>query len=1558
MERAMGAPIERPPEEATNVELEEWGQKIMRGILDTTFTELSIKNEVFWQRAAMQHLREVQKIENPEGGKEDVGKRELDTLEKSNLQKHKRELIAANQLITYNQYLPEVIQEVITFTELYKNEFQEMLPSLPQADRTKLLQEYRQAVEYLFVLKKAMDERRNYANARLLDKRIREIQVFLHFNLTEEERKIYTQAGRTPPSGYTEEEWEHILSDEEIPANLTAEERENALKEREQSLRNSRQATYDMLPPRSREKLDELTQIFTAAQKLSKAEEAKERGRYYKEDTLHAAVLDNRLLEILKGNPKGQEDLGTPQNFLPQLLYINAIELRYTQLQQLQTQIARKETKEWSAAEKKEAQEYLSKERTKYMEDLIAVTQQLATYQQKMAELTVIQHQFGDTYNLMGVRAAPKGVAPQEVVDLIDKSMDGARDFHLQRIQAMLSRINTEFDPHSLGNLQDAAVMKMTETINRLSGFIRNMVTSLSPENDMKKYVDGVIDKTFPLAIQESLRSGVDAEGNPMTVEEKLKRIGDVITRFQNTRAVEKYSNTVALIQNMPDASTYVGQEIEMPLPATPKDIRTNAEVTALLKEHNGATVYALLLRQMRQDSEIFSKEYKAFLEDMEKLVNIRLGLVAEVIEIKDSWKALATALSASAGIATAATVISALAGSGLALRLGIKGTRAFFRLPGSLFGKLRNAPGALVGGVKRVPELVGRAGGTALLGYKSYTEFRDLVEMDESISEQHKRIIAQLKGVGFEEYPQGQEAVLRYNDRGVNVVVSVGELNQVQQAKEVAQALRAGVTATEALAVLSFGVRRVVPYAIVAEVIIEGIRFGKNQQANREFVDKAPAWLLAKINLAEVIKESSYEILTAESGERMTDGPGGEANEELYQQPMREKMLFSMLHAELREFPELRNEFYEGSEHPVNLEHFYAGSGGFKDVFLPAFYSRLYERSSKGLTWEEVRKGQVDRDYGIPLPSSANISKVEIRRAMREAIVFYLQHKREERYLSALRERDGVENKLKTLPITEEAEKQKLEMHREILEDIVSTLGEAKVFGTQLQHTNIDALRKNGGETRAELIAKRLFQGVKNAKFQVPKGQVPGLQKDFSFGEYGSLYKQTIDDIALRYQLTDVIPQTMDEPETSVENSDSWPFRLSDAENAALVAANFVAKKAGLPLLDATNAREQAKAYITKAAALLATKNTSEQYTKETDSSNTFIRYNKLGEERVQNKIQQLKEPALRGEMIAPENRVATFFDVETCAGDNIVVLATYVYYDPRSASLYQPQFFVVQKAITEFAAERVSGPGYATGYMHGSEQVESGVDFLRTQNGSNAYALLKNRLEERWKEDRTYDAKRKEMERHQGWEKEEAKKKPNTWLEYPNRYVDQSQGEKRYEYVSYQVPEGHKEGYFCYLRTPQVNTGPSIGPAPETAIAKTIGERHATRLDVTDEAGNLLYSGPVHADYVMKIGKSKSRFPSAVLTAALTTPLPTKDLESIRNVLAVYVQNLNEDVNRMRENVILQLYKKLQPRDHRAFLQKFERVLRTRTQNGKKPLDQETLRTVLLLMQAEEKR
>jgi hypothetical protein len=1258
------------PERPTDLQLQEYFRSARERAVYADFRDLFRTNEAFAKEKAIQLEADIRR--------RGVLLRDLD--------QRKAELIVANQTITYCQYLPEVAEQLISCAELFDQEFAELLPTLPPNERQKLVEQRRQTIRYLRALKDAMHDRVHYASIINLDKKIAELST------------MPAQAEEVKRLQQVRADLVKLLS----PATRETLERETPL--REQYLRAGNE--------------EERRRIFVEISRLR---------------STHKFDLDRKIIDILKGNPEGKPIEGAPKDFLPQRMYLQVIQLRYNQLHGIQLTIARDQS--LSEQERREAQEILNQARTATMNQMVAATQLLAAHQVSMLEITAIQNQFGNIYDYTDARRPLESFTPAQVRELIQKSMDGAKAFHLERLQAMVGRINTAFDPNGLESMSDASIMALLRRADGISSTVRNLITALLPESAVKQQIDAFLNRNLPLAIQESLETGVGPDGKPLTKEQKLQRIRDVIIEFRNTGSIGRFTETLTVLQQMPPSSTYLGQEVHQPLPRE----RVTAENRAsLIERHGGATVYAMILTQLREDGEGLQQSYQSFLMKMEQLVNIRLSLIAEVNLIKQGWMNLVKGLGIGAGILAALPWIGAAGGGALgtyvlwkgiplALRASAATVRGVLRLatsPREALRSLGSAAGRAGRGVLNVPGVL-----TVLQGVRTYEDFRELGALTLSLEQQRSRITTELRQAGFEEDPQ-QPGRFVYKDGGVEIAVRVNELHEALEGHQTAQAVRTAADAAETAVLALIWAGRLSSRAFwplaAAEVAVESVVYGINQAAQRRFLQRCPAWLLAKINMHGAVGCTPYDMLGRASEDMLTD-PFIERSEE-QKKDIREKMIFGLLHQELMEFPDLQREIYGGNTHPIRMQQFFEGE--FKTIFLRLYYTRLFQNGNGRYRWSNLIEGKLD-GWNLPVPAATpTVSQVEVRTALREAAILYAQHVREKQYRQALHAYNEFQRSGRADPSTEH-----------LLRDLATNLGSQAVLGGRLDTVDPAVLSGNT-KTRMHQVADYLFAHAPERVTSVPMAEVPGLTRDAAFPSLSAIVDTFTEDPALRMKLKRVIARDIDE--RSGQDRTRWYDRgglvpewkwpsevrggpgllggVDAARSLAIAAADRLRRRLGKPPLYSgpdlwTIFGARGDEPTTEAALLQLTRDAVgvfEERVSEGQRVEKPVRDPALEERIFRNKREWRQVPMVFRTGWAPsldfchalakipeapgfkrEDLCAIFFEERRLGGDiyhpEYLVLATYVYGDPRGRRVSVLQRAAIRAAIAVSGGEQV---------------------------------------------------------------------------------------------------------------------------------------------------------------------------------------------------------------------------------------------------------------------------
>ncbi len=1024
-------------------------------VVYTDMEDLSYHNALRWRKKSMQLQKYIKDSLGYEPGEA------------------RRELITANQAITYNEYFPAVLRQLTEFTARYDDEMEAMLPSLPPARREQLLAERAQALRYIEAVRAIVLDRLHFTNVRGLD-----------------------EALYKSPNDPTIAK---MLADEF--ALLSQRSREAIQRERDM---NAERLQADKNPERQSELL---TDIF--------------RNR-----NTHILDLENDLIEMLKGNPEGKDLPGAPKDFLPQRLYLRLLQERYAQLRGLQVEIAGK--KEWSEGERRVAQNTIALERRQRMSQMVGVTQLLAAHHVGMAELSAIQHQFGDHYLLDGVGWPLKATTDEKVREKVDTSIDGTRVFHLDRLQGMLTEVDRAFNPKGMKNLTDAGVMELVKKVDGLSGMIQGLMFAGMPEGETKKSMGQWMDTHLPLAITEALESDIGPDGRPLSKAKKMESIVKVIKRFRDAQSVQRYRETVTVLQAMPSPKEFVMEDVQGEVITSfsgkrfdKSPVGTSVTIDGMPVTINGATATVLMLRQMKSDGEAFGGDYGTFLREMEDLVDIRLSLIAEVNRIAESWK-------------TVAEIFVTAAGVSWLMSIGIFGSAALGAWKGGKF-VLRRAIGKFRGPIASNPALevsrFGRwtlRGAAALQAYRMYEDFQEIGEIRKGLDAERATMIAQIRSAGFEPDPVGQEASFTYRDGGTNVTVNVGEISDARESQVTSQMIQTGGDAVELfllLRALRAGTTplRAAPPVIAIEVVVETVRYGFDQKSDRTFLGRCPAWLLAKIDVESTIGDSPYGMLASASEPMVTDPfmklilrdpfmTESTKNKE----DIRQKMLFVLLQQELSEVADVQQSLFPRGTHPRELDAFFQGD--FQRVLLPYYALRLHQLSDGALTLPNAQKNRVG-NASIATARTPEVSLLNVRRALREAALVCAEHKREKEYASAQKTLASVRS-----------DPERDELTIGILQTAVQQLGKSKVLGATLESVSKEALPSQGDPTRIERLVTLLSTQVQRGNWKIPAQSIPGVGSSLDFGNGKAVIERMITDPALRMQIQAVYPRTLAE--------------------------------------------------------------------------------------------------------------------------------------------------------------------------------------------------------------------------------------------------------------------------------------------------------------------------------------------------------------------------------------------------------------------------------------------
>lgn len=1021
-----------------------------------------------------------------------------------------REWVLANRQATYNEYFPMAVEQLTGAMRLFEQDVQDMLPLLPAKERAQLAVDRERIVLYMARVQLLLQERTKLASYREISK------------------KIVDTRGNSSMSKQREELLERRR---QLVASMTPESRA-VVEQDEKDFDQMSFENYD----------DKRKAIFLAAQE-----------RFQR----HVYGIENELIETLKGNPKGKDIPGAPKGFLPQLTYIKLLQARYTQIQQIQIEVAgsRQDVEQIKAA-----QAELGAIRRDAMQRMMALTQLLEAHQVSAAEISSMQEQFGARIDLDAHVSLPyKTTSPDAVHGQAEKIFEGragepgTKQFHLDRLEAMVTTADTAFSPKGLEALTEESAMGITDNVDQLSKSIRSIATlkGILPENDATRSVNDWFDKVFPLYLNESLDAAVTADGTKATRAEKLQRIRQVILRFRDTGSVARFKSTIALIKALPPAEKFVGDDVQDGVMATLEKGRIDGnpvgmkvvvggqEVTV-----NGATAYALLFRQMRRDSEEFNGSYREFLDGMDRVVDLRLGLIAEKNIIQDNWGMVSAILGTGAGVG----LIGALAAP-YVVKKGVgwasSGVKSGYKITTSSAGPL-----------------------FVLQGARTYLDYQEWKEVSATIEADKTRMIAELRAAGFTPDATKDPDVFTYEHDGVKCTISIKEMDAAMQGKNTAAGMRTGASALELAYLARAGllrsggkaasaaggrmIARAVPVFMVVEAVVETYTYTKNQKANRDFLSKCPAWLVAKLatkqtqyvdaggnvrersSIQQTIGNTPYEYLSTSSEAMISDVLTDDSDKNKAE--LRKKMVFAIMHKELEEYPELLESLYPAGRSALEMDQFYKGD--FEEVFMKFFKARIYQSAKGNVSWEQAKQGRISGDSYVPSVlgrgETPDTPEVDVRAAIKEAAALTAAHMKEKAYAEAL----DLQKRFSALP-----EDKRDPTVARLVDESVRVSGSEVIMGKTLSESGVGAAR----ETRVQKIADTLYAQAGYGEFSVDVSGLPGMRGSIDFSDAEAVRNAFVSSKALRMRMAETHARTFAERDDKNLN-DNWsgtPYHL-----------------------------------------------------------------------------------------------------------------------------------------------------------------------------------------------------------------------------------------------------------------------------------------------------------------------------------------------------------------------------------------------------------------------------
>ena len=615
---------------------EQWLQQQLSALVRNhridTYNEQSRYNEFIYRRAALERRNDAHVLRDPE---------------------QRNELIVAEQAVAYHEYFRTAANHVMETMRRYEA-LRAQVSVLPPA----LQQQERQAMEYIDALRAALAERTLFSHVLLID--------------------------------------QHLADGFGDAAHL----------------RSMREQYVAQLSSGSRDVLDASNE-----QKLIRANQ-----------------LNQRIIEILGGQHGLQ---GIEEGYLPKRLYLDFLQNRYKQLLDDQKQIAADprlihtiaerdrlalkhqmaETRGETFTEEDVARydhlqerihnanrqfDTLDSQRKHIIDEILWLTDTLGVYNIEQTELAAIQRQFGGRYSFEGVGGINPLTTPPDIRDAIMRNMESRKKHHLSQMSAFLHTVDEEvLDTSLTGRAEDLWNKEGRKVLRSVTHRIAAMFTFAVPESfgmqdAARSLLTAPLDEVLGWPVgKETWEELTDEEKE--SVIQKSKSVLDHINNFDRSK-ISAMQETVSLLQGMEAASAFVGQEIRFDdagEPVLPQERVTASNVATLQKEHGGAAVYMMLLRQLEGEwgtdeppSGVLG-EYAQFLHGVNDVVGDHLKVGRALHILRSRYEALSNYLLAAAVAAGA---------------LGAVGMYALYKLPSALRAAARSAAPRAVPSSPRTP--------------------------------------------------------------------------------------------------------------------------------------------------------------------------------------------------------------------------------------------------------------------------------------------------------------------------------------------------------------------------------------------------------------------------------------------------------------------------------------------------------------------------------------------------------------------------------------------------------------------------------------------------------------------------------------------------------------------------------------------------------------------------------------------------------------------------------------------------------------------------------------
>lgn len=1249
------------------------------------------------------------------------------------------------------------------------------------------------------------------------------------------------------------------------------------------------------------------------------------------------------------------------EGFYPQQLYLEILKLRYTQILEMQKDIVRAGRHEGGQV----AKEQLDQERKSVMEQMIALTHEIGAYQIRMTGLFTDQNLFAEL-NVDGAAFSVPGSTDPEVRRRLQEGMQKSKDFHLSQVEGMTETAETAFSPGIFEVVRDAAVSG-TIRINEFQTRVLNLIGKLDfgsgiISGPLKDYLSGPMAEAmgWPRDPETGELKASLTAAEREKIAEKLGSLVAILNEFQQNGHMNDVQATTGALRALDATDGVADLEIghpKEPLPTeagvigaadVPVKLAEYQERLGMSREDAVATLHVVLQFKLQEywgepnpsmnGGTGFIGAYASMLSKVEHLIGVQLDVAGALFETSQRFYNAATVTAiAAGGTFVALGVIGAGAGPAVG-RMALRGPasiarRIWGRTPQTAAVAPRGAP----------PSMFRRAvygGAMAFEAYDLYEDIQAWREESERVNEVKGTLEAQLVLAGFTK--DGTDSDLYLHPCGAKVRLSaIHEGVDIGRDAQIARTVRSGATLAT---MFMMGSRLVMgPYGLVLAgvvITVETVINAWEDDSIRDFIanPNTPPWLLSAMGTGPLVERSEYYLL--ENAASWTLFPTDEKD----RVAIRNKMFFAIFNQELARFtPALHREIYSGSMNVEAIDDLYGDD--FQSMIMPYVYARLLLLSGTNgtqLSWEQISQGKINSGFFFIPPG---VSQVDVRAALREGALFYVQHLREERYLKSMTDVSLLEKELEGDPnnvgIAERLEDARL---------LLRTLGKAEVFGAEASMASDETVQTNGG-TRAEAFLERLRSAASDGNLDDPitldiAGMPPRFGNRITFSDPDALRRSFSTDQTLLGQLSTIGPLDI---EVDIEAStDPLWFR----QTLKPLIGSLPITMERLPLLQNRHAATQVLAMLDQPEEV---SETASPYALQLKITEGLVRA--VSEDRTSSSAYTLDSGirqyaafngrgATSGEGVGigvdtsrnPEysNPFAIFNETINLGQGQTGYLATYLYGNPAdegSITVLQrgmanvdiavpnSQFYGLTTQNIRDEASRRNTTSYLD--FRGQPMIMTGADFVRTQPGGRR--MLDLGLQEAIARKQAEDNSIREMYRQMRIADqpevmrihEEARANPGSWFRLPEHGKS----------VSY-IPDTNANPGFIYMQSPDDSHAPAFGvPAHPDEVQRGVWSH--VQIKAKNQAFNM------EGDYrevlrTMKVDVMPFNY-------ALATP-QGESIYPVQRILLVYGvygerRNLLQDMERQLDRCYSQM---TNDADRRYFLEVLNDLCHKYTRRG----------------------